>query len=245
MPADKETQMSLGLFHGPPLWWRKFQAERSMPLDDSPIQLPTSGSSGGGSGSGSVSGYYGGSGIVSRYGGLGGLGGPTGAGAGGAFQPGDGSGALGGCWRRGLEAPASGGEGPSTLGSGGASGGRPDSVRGRGSHYRTFGELLPSLLSLTYASDSDPGVPARFGQQQANFGPIGPPSKPAAGSGPGLKGKTFAESSSGVSSSSKADTCARGGAPLNPYEALEDFGDDEEKIGSSAKHSDKTGKDLE
>lgn len=36
---DKETQQSLGLFHGLPAWYRKQEAERVMHLDDRPVPL--------------------------------------------------------------------------------------------------------------------------------------------------------------------------------------------------------------
>ncbi|KAJ4396262.1 hypothetical protein N0V93_000481 [Gnomoniopsis smithogilvyi] len=72
MPMDKETQQSLGLFHGLPAWYRKQEAERVMHLDDRPIPL----------GGGAV-GYYG---IAPVGGNFGNNGGAFGAGAGAASR---------------------------------------------------------------------------------------------------------------------------------------------------------------
>lgn len=100
-------------------------------------------------------------------------------------------------------------------------------------HYHTSLPNPTHLFLTPYPRDL-----VRVGQQQVNFGPIGPPPKPATGSGPGLRGKAFTVSSSGASSSARG-----GGAPLNPYEALMDFGDrEEDKVvdGGSAKRSNNT-----
>lgn len=69
---DKETQQSLGLFHGLPAWYRKQEAERVMHLDDRPVPL-----------GGGVVGYYGAGPASGR---LGNNGGAFGTGSGGASR---------------------------------------------------------------------------------------------------------------------------------------------------------------
>lgn len=115
MPSDKETQMTLGLFHGYPGWWRKHMAEQQMQLDDRPVQIAA--------------------GI-----GAGGSGGSGGLGNGAAFQPavaGSGRALAARDWRR-LEAAS--GPRSSTFEVGTSRVGAGGGVRGRGGQGRTVGE---------------------------------------------------------------------------------------------------------
>ncbi|KAJ4422523.1 hypothetical protein N0V82_002857 [Gnomoniopsis sp. IMI 355080] len=135
MPMDKETQQSLGLFHGLPAWYRKQEAERVMHLDDRPVPL----------GGGAV-GYYGVGPAGGRFGNNGG-----------AFGVGVGAASRAQSWRR-IEAapPASGStaddEGSSPLSGGsGSHGGYGRGRTGpRPANYRTtnnFGPIGPPSQS--------------------------------------------------------------------------------------------------
>lgn len=122
MPVDKETQMSLGLFHGFPPWWRRYCAERSTQLEDNPV--PGNGSNG----AASPPGYSG----ASRHGSAA----PIDSVSSGAALK-----AI--SWRRPIEPPPAEATPsmPSTSSSsiGGANVSR--FVRGRGGHGRTVGEF--------------------------------------------------------------------------------------------------------
>ncbi|KAF3761128.1 hypothetical protein M406DRAFT_334735 [Cryphonectria parasitica EP155] len=189
MPQDKETQQSLGLFHGYPAWWKKHCADQQQIQQGEERPINVGGGYGGAVGSRFNDGAQG----SSRYGG-GGISAPS--------------------WRR-IEAapttelstatatsgPVSGsGSGSSIASSGGPVGGSHS--RGRGTH----------------SDQSDqPGRPvARF--SQPTFGPIAPPAKRRQNKG--------GEVSKNTTPSEESDSrdCSKGGVPLNPYEALEDYG---------------------
>lgn len=230
MPTDKETQMSLGLFHGFPPWWRRYCAERSMPIDDAPVHVPAAG------------GAAPHQGLAARRGSGGAFGAAAGAGAA------AGGGALGASsWRRRIETSSSAESqaSPSPFGGGGGGSSSARLARGRGSQGRTMGKsvfvsawyYLVNILSDELRSTEEKG---RSSQQPANFGPIGPPSKSDAGSD--VKNKTAAVENVPSSSVSVADNlglahdvCApnrRGGAPLglNRYEALGELGETDARL---------------
>ncbi|PSR81843.1 hypothetical protein BD289DRAFT_475472 [Coniella lustricola] len=186
MPQDKETQQSLGLFHGYPAWWKKHCAEQQMQIDDRPINIGGAFPVNGNNGSGNVvNNTRAGDGVMASSNRFGAATTTTAA----TTAP---------TWRR-LEAASLGEQHSVSIrgsGPGAGAGGRSAfHNRGRGSNGQN--QIGASI--------------ARFDSSNLNYGPIAPPNKRIAFKNDG----DSSDHSSNPASSPSTSTSSKGGAPLS------------------------------